>query len=216
MKVIKQQTNNDVFDTLMVCGDLISYITNNPTVLFSLINNLSKNQKTTLLKHFCKLGNLRCVKCLFSNGADIYDEDDLEEDPLYIAAAFGRLNVVRYLVLQGDNMPCRYEHPLCIAAKNGHLSIVKYFVSKGVNIHVNNECALLLSIEEGHLDIVKCLVSEGANIHINDEYPIYVAAMFGHLDIVEYLIEQGVDINHLSRRSKNLLIVTKILLKKLD
>lgn len=156
MKAIKQQTNNDVFDTLMVCGDLISYITNNPTVLFSLINNLSKNQKTTLLKHFCKLGNLKCVKCLVSNGADIYDEDDLEEN------------------------------------------------------------SLLLSIEEGHLDIVKCLVSEGANIHINDEYPIYVAAMFGHLDIVEYLIEQGVDINHLSRRSRNLLTVTKILLKKLD
>jgi ankyrin repeat protein len=123
--------------------------------------------------------------------------------PLLIAAQKGHLEVVKYLVTQGQAAVNQATNdgatPLLIAAQKGHLEVVKYLVAQGkadVNqAYEDSATPLFVAAQEGHLEVVKYLVAQGqAAVNQADEdgaTPLFVAAQEGHLEVVKYLVETG-------------------------
>ncbi|PVU88970.1 hypothetical protein BB559_005283 [Furculomyces boomerangus] len=184
-----------------------------------LVNELNTySVDNSIFSEFCKRGNMKFVKFLDKNGADI---DENNGAPLKFAIENNHLDVVKYLIGRGaDTTICRdldsflnsqNIHPtfantinnekqttedakvytLQEASSNGYLDIVKYLVKSGVNIHENNEIALKEASENGYLDVVKYLVEKGADIHADQDWALGMASKSGYLDIVEYLVEKG-------------------------
>ncbi|MDR1385884.1 MAG: ankyrin repeat domain-containing protein [Planctomycetaceae bacterium] len=89
-------------------------------------------------------GNLKIVKELVENGADVNTE---RRNPLMGAVKNGNLEVVKYLIAKGANVNqiCNniYEHddetPLLEAARSGNLAVVKYLVEKDADVNIKNE-----------------------------------------------------------------------------
>jgi len=95
--------------------------------------------------------------------------------PIHIAAMFGHLEIVKYLVEEEDvdvNSLSGYttsRSALHCAAEEGHLDIVRYLVGKKIRINLvcrgmGEITALVLAIKKNHLDIVKYLVLNGATL----------------------------------------------------
>ncbi|CAG8890998.1 unnamed protein product [Penicillium egyptiacum] len=132
---------------------------------------------------------------------------------LAAAAAWGRLNTVKYLVQEAKadvNVALEsgdYGSALNAAVASGKLDIVRYFaeeVKPDVNllIHVKTHGSVLAAAAfSGKLDIVRYLVEE-ANIDVNLQLgegtfgSVLAAAAWGSLTVVKYLVEEAkADVN---------------------
>lgn len=188
MKPIIQQINNTPLETLILeHKDLIPYIKEKPDMLPLAIDYLDENQKNTLLKHFCESGDLKQVKCLVSNGADIHVD---YEYPLFRAVENGYFEIIKYLVSKGADVNSFHEYPLSTAIERGYFEIVKYLVSKGANIQKDTGYLLDLAVYGGHLEILKYIIAQNDEKYEHYdfiEFLLQTAEDRGYLDIVEYL-----------------------------
>ena len=88
---------------------------------------------------------------------------------------------------------------LHVAAQYGRLDMVRYLVKKGASFSArdNHGGTALHYAAEGHLDVVRYLVENGADVHARDTIfgstALHVAAFYGHLAVVKYLVGQGAD-----------------------
>lgn len=76
--------------------------------------------------------------------------------PLFLAAAYGHLDILRYLVENGaDINACSDDHctPLMIAIKMGHLNVATYLVERGAKVDIKDDrgCTAL------HHAMYKCI-----------------------------------------------------------
>ena len=78
-------------------------------------------------------GNLKVVKYLHQNGADIRALDD---HALRWSADSGHLDVVKYLHQNGADIRARDDFALLRSAKNGHLNVVKYLIENGADVDI--------------------------------------------------------------------------------
>ncbi len=148
------------------------------------IEIISKDEKNiiilsgdaTPLIRAVKIGNLKAVKILVENGADINQGSKGDGSPLIEAAKLGHMPIVKYLVEQKANVNIHVvgdETPLIRAAWNGHLNIVKYLVEHGADVNMTvreggyrlgNEKrnALRMAKKGKHKDVIAYLISKGA------------------------------------------------------
>lgn len=97
--------------------------------------------------------NYRLLKCAHSGdvifvhhlikneGADINFSDDGGDTALTLAAKYGHLNVVNFLLENGVNVNHQtrdWDTALILAAWNGHLVIVKSLVDHGAKVFIRN------------------------------------------------------------------------------
>ncbi|MDR3131797.1 MAG: ankyrin repeat domain-containing protein [Rickettsiales bacterium] len=138
-------------------------------------------------------------------GEVINIKDDYGQTPLHVAAARGKLNVVRYLVGKGANIHAEIGGytPLHFAAHLGWLKIVRYLIGKGANVNAKNICggtALHGAAYRGELNVVKYLVNEGADVNASSTEPnlngtpLHCSVHSGRSSIVRYLLDRGADI----------------------
>lgn len=89
---------------------------------------------------------------------------------------------------------------LHIAATYGKIEVVKYLIECGIDVNLNgglgNCNALRNAAFEGYLDIVKVLYQNGAILDVSNpnRNPLFAAIYNGHYDIVKFLVENGIDI----------------------
>ena len=161
----------------------------------------------TPLHSACAGGHLDTVKYLIDNcNADVETRENQHHlSPLDMAAGYGEIKVVKYLV---EINHCKVDHgienqdtALHQAAFGGKLSIVKYFINK---CFCNPQCRgrkgrtpLHSACFNGQIDtagylINECKVNASIGDHINAT-PLHLAAKGGHLPLIEWLVYSGCD-----------------------
>jgi len=83
-----------------------------------------------LLISACEKGNLKVIKFLIEEGANVNVE---RRRALIISVRLGNLKIVKYLVKNGADFHADNEKALITAIKENHLEIVKYLIDQGAN-----------------------------------------------------------------------------------
>ena len=149
----------------------------------------------------CVDGNLEAVQWYIKEGINVNQVDNRGFTPLYIACAWGHLDVVNALLSTDGidvNKANRYRAtPLYIACQHGHLEVVNALLRQdGININLaryGGSTPLYVACRNGHSDVVNALLrQDGIDINrAESEYgrtPLYTACLNGHLEVVKALL----------------------------
>lgn len=170
-------------------------LTTNITPDEFIINNFDKFKKSSSALYwaaaFCSLEIVRKfdLQVDFSGNGNTYLNNILS-----IASAFGKVDVVEYMLDMGADIDDESENgetALNWAAAHGFFDIVKLLVHKGAN----KKKSLCWASANGHIDIVKFLAEEGVDFEESDDDSEYRrnallwAATCCHGDIIDYLLD---------------------------
>lgn len=149
--------------------------------------------------------DIKTVKLLLKNGADINGKDTNDWTALLYAAAKGHTDMVKLLLEKEADIHTKNSYgvtALTSAAVAGQTDVVKLLLEKGDDLNVKNNHegneALTTAAMAGHTDTVKFLLDNGADINAKDNFgftALMSAAMEGHADTVKLLLDRDADIN---------------------
>ena len=148
-----------------------------------------------LLKACCN-GNLKKVKQLLEEGADVNVKDEKGRTALMFASWYSHKEVVKQLLEKGADVDAEDIYgktALMYASEKGHKEIVEllksYEAIRDIAEKLLNACVI------GDLEKVKQLLEKGADVNAREyEYgwtALMLAALNGHKEVVELLIEKG-------------------------
>lgn len=142
-----------------------------------------KNINSLLIKSI-EGGDLRIVKLLVENGANIHDGGD---KVLHTAISQNHYEIAKYLVENGSKPAFLYDF------YGSKFHIVKLLMDYGCNDDITK--MLVTASYHGHLDTVKYLVENGADVHVDDDKAFIYAVIESNIDVAKYLLQFGMDIN---------------------
>jgi ankyrin repeat protein len=99
-----------------------------------------------------------------------------------------------------DNCTVHCNTPLTYAAWYGKMAVVRVLLLCGANVSRANDCgdtALHLAAFNGHLEVCRLLLDSGAKVDHLDRWkdtPLHWAAWKGHLSVVNLLVARGADV----------------------
>ncbi|XP_044514427.1 protein fem-1 homolog A isoform X2 [Gracilinanus agilis] len=144
--------------------------------------------------------------------------------PLLIAARYGHLDVVEYLVdrcgasveaggsVHFDGETIEGAPPLWAASAAGHLGVVQSLLRRGASVNRTtrtNSTPLRAACFDGHLDVVRYLVGEHqADLEVANRHGhtcLMISCYKGHREIARYLLEQGAQVNRRSAKGNTAL-----------
>lgn len=135
---------------------------------------------------------------------------------LMIAAHFGHIAVVEYLLRSGGNVECEERTsrrtPLMYAAESGHTDATVILLDHGARLvskDSNGMNALLFAASRGRRDTTELLLRKGTDIESKDrsaKTALSMATEGGHLATVELLVESNADIETRDNTDKTPLI----------
>ncbi|KAL1298547.1 hypothetical protein HN51_042881 [Arachis hypogaea] len=157
------------------------------------------------------------------------------ETPLYVAAEYGYVDLVRELIQLYDLADAGIKarngfDALHIAAKQGDLDIVKILMEAhpelSMTVDQSNTTALHTAATQGHVEIVKLLLEAGKGLATiaksNGKTALHSAARNGHVAVVKVLLEQDREIAtridkkrqtalHMAVKGQNLEVVEELI-----
>lgn len=149
-----------------------------------------------------KHGHISIVGLLLSKDIDPDLTGDIHETPLSLAATWGHLEVVEFLISRGAKLnPERRFRPLSSAVEEGRIEIVKILIEGGANPNRaadTGQGPLLVATRLQYIEIMKILVENGANPDGADRQhrtPLSVAAENGHIEAIKFLVGYGANSN---------------------
>lgn len=126
------------------------------------IYRISTVEQNSILHQAVRNHDFPKVKALIKGGGDVNVVDLLGVSALHIAAFFGYLDMIKYLLKNqlsptNINAVCSVGMtPLMEAVFSGHLSVVKYLVVSGADLLLKDVCdftALKIASKEGHTEV---------------------------------------------------------------
>ncbi|WP_375316490.1 ankyrin repeat domain-containing protein [Wolbachia endosymbiont (group A) of Colletes cunicularius] len=199
------------------------------------INARSINLWTTL--HFAAKGpSLEVIKFILDHNVSL-NKDTNGQSPLHVAAAYGRKNIVEFLVKEAglyvDDIDNVGKTPLHVATQNGYKDTVEVLLENRANTVTQDVAGLSplhYAIRNNHIEVAKILLAKDANVDINEAMggftPLHGAAESGHLELVNFLLQNKADINarndrdwtplHAAALNGHLEVVKALILKGAD
>ena len=86
---------------------------------------MNTEQLNKQLIHAATNGNLKIIKYLVEQGADIHADNDYA---LRLASSYGKLEIIKYLVEKGSNIYMNNNSALRRASQSNQLEIIQYFL----------------------------------------------------------------------------------------
>jgi ankyrin repeat protein len=119
---------------------------------------------------------------------ELYSSEDFDETAVALAARYGHLHIVKYLVRKGFKLS---NLALELAASDGHLRVIKYLVRKGLDVRANKSMSLHRAVAVCSVGCVKYLFDNGANLYgnITFEFIDYLEDNM-HIPAAEYLLNK--------------------------
>ncbi|KAF4553167.1 Ankyrin repeat-containing protein 19 [Elsinoe fawcettii] len=142
------------------------------------------NEDDSALNIAALLGNLKAIKILVDQGADVHTLRGSYGSPLIAAAHGGNLDVIAFLI--GQEVDVHMSADVCLINWDD-----TEFRESGT--------ALYFAANAGHLDVVKLLVSKGAEVNVTSGCgisPLHAAIKQSHLLIIEYLLQNAATITN--------------------
>jgi ankyrin repeat protein len=166
--------------------------------------NQFNNDSVLLLEQFGDLlireaiaGNLRAVRELIAQGADVNSANHKGFTPLMGAAQWRHEGVVRFLLEHGANVHTLEEYEgrnaLMYASISGSPKCVQLLLEAGNDVNMKDKygmTALMMAATTGEMEIVRHLVNGGADINSIDERGLTAtdwASKWGRTSIVGFL-----------------------------
>ncbi|KAL2968683.1 hypothetical protein AAZX31_15G041300 [Glycine max] len=170
---------------------------------------LTGKRDDTPLHSAARAGNLAVLKdtILETDEAELHEllakQNQDGETPLYIAAEYGYVDVVREMIQYYDLADAGIKarngfDALHIAAKQGDLDVLKILMEGhpelSMTVDPSNTTALHTAAIQGHTEIVKFLLEAGSSLatiaRSNGKTALHSAARNGHLVVVKALLEK--------------------------
>ncbi|KAI5925521.1 ankyrin repeat-containing domain protein [Camillea tinctor] len=146
------------------------------------------------------------IKALLGSGADLHWKLEGGETALHIAAEYGRLPVVQFLVENGIDANAAMHDgttPLHIAAVYNRPKIVEYLLNQHGNPNANSKrfgTPLMIASWRGCILTTEMLIKAGAEVNATNKTLPYstalqAAAQSGADNVIEKLLKSGADVN---------------------
>ncbi|XP_020223082.1 ankyrin repeat-containing protein At5g02620 [Cajanus cajan] len=202
---------------------------------------LTGKRDDTPLHSAARAGNLAVLKetILGTNEAALREllakQNQDGETPLYIAAEYGYVDVVREMIPYYDLADAGIKarngfDALHIAAKQGDLDVLKILMEGhpelSMTVDPSNTTALHTAALQGHTEIVKFILEAGSSLatiaRSNGKTALHSAARNGHLEVVKALLEKepgvatrtdkkGQTALHMAVKGQNLEVVEELI-----
>jgi len=165
----------------------------------------------------CLFGHADVVRLLVAHraavdGAPCDYGGQFNETPLFVAAAWGFVEVVAFLIASRADVnkigPNGYG-PIHGASLNNHPDVTALLLRAGADANLQTlppttfvgETALHLACQEGHTAVVSVLIAARADVnsvaHADGTTPLHVACIYDQVDIALLLLLAGADPNRL-------------------
>jgi len=152
------------------------------------------------------LGDVDLLEALLETGAAIGSATKAGNNALHIAAAYGRLEAVKWLLSRVSVNTTNNDQvtPLHFAAQEGHTEVAERLLredSIDVNKRTDQQATPLhLAAQNGHAEVAERLFrADGidVNARIDRQFtPLHLAAQNGHTEVAERLLRaDGIDVN---------------------
>lgn len=180
-----------------------------PLVLFAMYYNLPDVaqlliNKGAILDIFSAsaVGRLERVRELVETSPEMVNAFAVDGyQPLGLAALFGQLGVVKYLISKGANVnaPSANEHkttPLHSAVTGQHLEVARYLLEHGAQVNARQSggfTPLHSAAFHGSLAMVMLLLEHGANPAVQSEdgrTPLDMVLESGNQVLIDFLMQQ--------------------------
>ncbi|CAA6809506.1 MAG: InterPro IPR002110 COGs COG0666 [uncultured Sulfurovum sp.] len=162
------------------------------------MKNLEKDLNEAIRKKDIKL-----VKLLLKNGADIETKNEEGWTPLIFSCLIRDKKIIKFLLDNGADIEAEGKNgwtALIYSSMQGHKEVVKLLLDNGADIEAKSEkglTALIYSSSEEDKEVVKLLLEYGADIEAKSEKgltALIYSAGNGHKEVVKLLLENGADI----------------------
>lgn len=161
----------------------------------------------TLLLDAARKGDIKKVRKLLEQGADVDAKDIDGLTALHEAAENKHTDVVKVLLQAGADANIRDRKwyawtPLDKAVMNGCVDIVKVLLEAGADVNAkhgeHNLTVLMMAALSGHTETVAALLDAGADVNTSrtdGDTALHWAAMTGQAETVRLLLENNASIN---------------------
>lgn len=141
---------------------------------------------------------LDIVKFLLDQGVAPYLEE-AEEQPFFVAAFLGRLEMIRAMILKIKDINCRdilRQTALHKVAKSKNVEIAQILLDHGADANVldmQGDTPLLSAVRQKSLSLVQCLLPKTDLVHV--EKALKYAQESGLKDVEDFIINNDVRLN---------------------
>lgn len=165
---------------------------------------LPKGDASPALIEAARNGDLRTVRALIANGANVNAKSPMGFSALSGSAGKGHTEVVKFLLENGVNVNEKLRfgtNALDQASFWGHVSTVELLLAKGADVNIrkdesNGYTPLMSAVENGHISVVKLLLDRGAHVNARNSggsTALHSAAFQKNHALIQLLLKHGAD-----------------------
>ncbi len=205
LRFLLQHGANVLKEHVTFAGSFESY--NYLILLLKYVTNISEID--TLLFKAALDGNLKLLKLLLENKANVNAKHKDGQTLIHISTTKGDLECLKYLIDNKADVNVKFDGqtPLHISANRGDLECMKYLIDNKADANATDyygRSSLHMSAWRGQLDCCKYLIDNKADVNVkfDGQTPLHISVKEGHFECCKYLIDNKSDVNSKDKKGQ--------------